>query len=112
MAEVQGSLREPVVVYVELPPWLATPASQALVSVGLPIGSRILVEKPFGHDLASARRLNRLDLLSTSGSAKTALRTMTSSKSPPSERYIALGGFRDVFISLACGGEGGGVCVL
>ena len=36
------------------------PAIQALAAVRLPAGSRVVVEKPFGRNLAEARTLNRL----------------------------------------------------
>ena len=53
-------LREPIAVYLALPPAVFASAIEALSSVGLPEGSRIAIEKPFGEDLASARNLNRL----------------------------------------------------
>jgi glucose-6-phosphate 1-dehydrogenase len=48
----------PVVVYLALPPTVFEPTLDALDEVGLPDGSRIVLEKPFGEDLADARRLN------------------------------------------------------
>lgn len=55
----------PVAVYLALAPALFPAAIQALHAAKLPVGSRIVLEKPFGEDLASARELNRLlaDLL-------------------------------------------------
>ncbi|MEV0047390.1 glucose-6-phosphate dehydrogenase [Nocardia rhamnosiphila] len=55
----------PVAVYLALAPALFPAAIQALHAAKLPAGSRIVLEKPFGEDLASARELNRLlgDLL-------------------------------------------------
>lgn len=50
----------PVVAYLALPPSLFASAITGLASAGLPDGSRVVVEKPFGTDLASARELNRL----------------------------------------------------
>ncbi|MFB7476989.1 glucose-6-phosphate dehydrogenase [Kitasatospora sp. NPDC056184] len=50
----------PVAVYLALPPALFPAAVSALHRAGLPAGSRIVLEKPFGEDLASARELNRL----------------------------------------------------
>ncbi|MFG3204165.1 glucose-6-phosphate dehydrogenase [Streptomyces sp. NPDC048192] len=50
----------PVAVYLALPPALFPPAVTALHEAGLPAGSRIVLEKPFGEDLAGARELNRL----------------------------------------------------
>ena len=51
---------EPVVAYLALPAAAFPSAIQALGGVGLPSGSRIVLEKPFGEDLDSAIRLNRL----------------------------------------------------
>jgi len=50
----------PVAVYLALPPALFPRAVTALHEAGLPAGSRIVLEKPFGEDLESARQLNRL----------------------------------------------------
>jgi glucose-6-phosphate 1-dehydrogenase len=50
----------PVAVYLALPPFLFSPAVSALHRAGLPPGSRIVLEKPFGEDLDSAVELNRL----------------------------------------------------
>jgi glucose-6-phosphate 1-dehydrogenase len=50
----------PVAVYLALPPAVFSPAVSALRDAGLPPGSRIVLEKPFGEDLASAVALNRL----------------------------------------------------
>ncbi|WP_433412183.1 glucose-6-phosphate dehydrogenase [Microtetraspora malaysiensis] len=50
----------PVAVYLALPPALFPVAIQALHRAGLPPGSRIVLEKPFGEDLDSAVELNRL----------------------------------------------------
>jgi glucose-6-phosphate 1-dehydrogenase len=51
---------EPVALYLALPPAVFPLAVGALHSVGLPAGSRVVLEKPFGEDLASAIELNRL----------------------------------------------------
>jgi len=53
-------LQEPLVVYLALPPAVFAPAIETISGIGLPEGSRIVLEKPFGEDLASARVLNRL----------------------------------------------------
>ncbi len=53
-------LQEPVVVYLALPPAVFGPTIETISSIGLPEGSRIVLEKPFGEDLDSARHLNRL----------------------------------------------------
>jgi glucose-6-phosphate 1-dehydrogenase len=50
----------PVAAYLALPPTVFPLAVDALHSVGLPTGSRVVLEKPFGEDLASAIELNRL----------------------------------------------------
>lgn len=50
----------PVAVYLALPPAVFPAAVSALRDVRLPEGSRIVLEKPFGEDLASAVALNRL----------------------------------------------------
>jgi glucose-6-phosphate 1-dehydrogenase len=55
-----GDSREPVVAYLALPPAVFAPTIEALKAAGVPEGSRIVVEKPFGEDLQSARQLNRL----------------------------------------------------
>ena len=57
---VVGSEDDPAVVYLALPPAVFGPAITALAAAGLPAGSRVVVEKPFGSDLASARELNGL----------------------------------------------------
>ncbi|HSK86300.1 MAG TPA: glucose-6-phosphate dehydrogenase [Rubrobacter sp.] len=57
---VLGEDEEPVVAYLALPPSVFVPTIEALKGAGPPKGSRVVVEKPFGEDLESARRLNRL----------------------------------------------------
>jgi glucose-6-phosphate 1-dehydrogenase len=49
-----------VAAYLALPPHLFIPAVTALGEAGLPPGSRIVVEKPFGENLEGAVALNRL----------------------------------------------------
>ncbi|MGC2191499.1 MAG: glucose-6-phosphate dehydrogenase [Candidatus Dormiibacterota bacterium] len=44
--------------YLETPPSLFAPIVEALARAGLTEGALVAVEKPFGHDLASARALN------------------------------------------------------
>jgi glucose-6-phosphate 1-dehydrogenase len=46
--------------YLSVPPDAATDVIQVLASAGLTERSRVIMEKPFGTDLASARRLNEL----------------------------------------------------
>ena len=60
VAKALGTLREPILAYLALPPPVFAPTIEALKRVGLPEGSRIAIEKPFGEDLESARMLNRL----------------------------------------------------
>ena len=48
----------PAVVYLALPPQVFAAAIGALGEAGLPEGSAIVIEKPFGHDVASAEALN------------------------------------------------------
>jgi glucose-6-phosphate 1-dehydrogenase len=46
--------------YLAIPPSLFEKVVEQLVSTGCSRGARMIVEKPFGHDLASARQLNRV----------------------------------------------------
>jgi glucose-6-phosphate 1-dehydrogenase len=55
-----GAQAEPVAAYLALPAAVFAPAVRALGAVGLPSGSRIVLEKPFGEDLDGAVELNRL----------------------------------------------------
>ena len=45
--------------YLEIPPSLFCDVVRRLHAVGLTEGARVMIEKPFGHDLDSARELNR-----------------------------------------------------
>jgi len=45
------------VFYLEIPPFLFGPVIKELAGAGLTKSARVVVEKPFGHDLASARAL-------------------------------------------------------
>ncbi|HEX5586239.1 MAG TPA: glucose-6-phosphate dehydrogenase, partial [Acidimicrobiia bacterium] len=47
-----------VVFYLEIPPSLFERVVRGLHDAGLTDGARVVVEKPFGHDLASAQELN------------------------------------------------------
>ncbi|MDO9015689.1 MAG: glucose-6-phosphate dehydrogenase [Deltaproteobacteria bacterium] len=49
-----------VAAYLALPPSAVPGAVEALAEAGLPPGSRVVLEKPFGDDVASARALNAL----------------------------------------------------
>jgi glucose-6-phosphate 1-dehydrogenase len=44
--------------YLEIPPSLFAPVTTALSRAGLTSSGRVMIEKPFGHDLNSARALN------------------------------------------------------
>jgi glucose-6-phosphate 1-dehydrogenase len=46
------------VFYLEIPPFLFGQVIAGLADAGLTHGARVVVEKPFGHDLGSARELN------------------------------------------------------
>jgi glucose-6-phosphate 1-dehydrogenase len=46
------------VFYLEIPPFLFGSVVKGLAEAGLTKNARVVVEKPFGHDLASARALN------------------------------------------------------
>ena len=48
------------VIYFALPPSVTIAACEALLDIDLPEDTRLALEKPFGTDLASARKLNRL----------------------------------------------------
>ncbi|MEO8091397.1 MAG: glucose-6-phosphate dehydrogenase [bacterium] len=47
------------VFYLEVPPSLFAGVVRSLGEAGLTGGARVVIEKPFGHDLASAKALNR-----------------------------------------------------
>jgi glucose-6-phosphate 1-dehydrogenase len=51
-----GDARSPVF-YLEIPPFLFGTVIKGLSEAGLTKNARVVVEKPFGHDLASAREL-------------------------------------------------------
>ena len=52
-----GDAKNPVF-YLEIPPFLFGAVIDGLAEAGLTKNARVVVEKPFGHDLASARELN------------------------------------------------------
>ena len=56
VAEAIGQVRTPVF-YLEIPPFLFGRVIKGLTEAGLTKTGRVVVEKPFGHDLASARAL-------------------------------------------------------
>ncbi|UFS70695.1 glucose-6-phosphate dehydrogenase [Geomonas sp. RF6] len=55
-----GTVREPAVFYLALPPALFTPLVRALARLAPPAGSAFVFEKPFGDTLSAARSLNLL----------------------------------------------------
>jgi glucose-6-phosphate 1-dehydrogenase len=57
LADLIGSDHRPLY-YLEMPPALFAPIVENLGNVGLLERARVAVEKPFGHDLDSARELN------------------------------------------------------
>ncbi len=46
--------------YLAIPPFLFEMVVEQLAKAGCAQGARVIVEKPFGHDLASAQELNRI----------------------------------------------------
>jgi glucose-6-phosphate 1-dehydrogenase len=54
-----GAARRPAH-YLAIPPSLFAPVITGLGAAGLADGARVIVEKPFGRDLVSARKLNRV----------------------------------------------------
>lgn len=59
LRRVLGGARHPVH-YLAIPPSLFATVVEGLRGEGLARGARVVVEKPFGRDLASARELNRV----------------------------------------------------
>jgi glucose-6-phosphate 1-dehydrogenase len=55
-AEIKG--KSSPVFYLEIPPFLFATVIKGLADANLTSNARVVVEKPFGHDLASARELN------------------------------------------------------
>jgi glucose-6-phosphate 1-dehydrogenase len=60
LTRVLAPIAEPYVVYLALPPHLFAPAITAIAAATPPAGSKVVVEKPFGDSLETARGLNRL----------------------------------------------------
>jgi len=48
-----------VLYYMEVPPFLFARIAQGIADAGRADGARVMVEKPFGHDLKSSQELNR-----------------------------------------------------
>lgn len=58
LAQLLSELKAPVAVYFALPPAVAKKACDGLTPDDLPTDTRLVLEKPFGFDAASARELN------------------------------------------------------
>ena len=59
LREALGGARHPLY-YLAIPPSLFETVVEGLDAAGIAKGGRVVVEKPFGHDLASAQELNRV----------------------------------------------------
>ena len=57
MSQAMGKARK-ALFYLEVPPSLFGTVAEGIHRVGRARGARVMVEKPFGHDLASAQELN------------------------------------------------------
>ncbi len=57
VAEAMGEAKRPVF-YLEIPPSLFSTVVKGLGDAGLTANAHVVIEKPFGHDLESARALN------------------------------------------------------
>ncbi|MEU4222431.1 glucose-6-phosphate dehydrogenase [Actinoplanes sp. NPDC026623] len=55
-----AACRGQVIIFFALPPAITAKACRALTGVELPEGTRLVLEKPFGIDTASAEKLNKL----------------------------------------------------
>jgi glucose-6-phosphate 1-dehydrogenase len=55
-----ASVGDAAAFYLALPPAVFLPAAKSIIAAGVPEGSRIVIEKPFGTDLQSTRDLNEL----------------------------------------------------
>jgi glucose-6-phosphate 1-dehydrogenase len=59
LKQVLGSAQRPAY-YLAIPPAQFAPVVEQLAASGCNAGARVIVEKPFGRDLASAQELNRI----------------------------------------------------
>lgn len=73
MRALVGDTGRALAAYLALPPQMFHAAVAALGEVGLPRGSRIVLEKPFGEDLDAAIALNRLLREVTGGAGEDAV---------------------------------------
>jgi glucose-6-phosphate 1-dehydrogenase len=58
MSDTLGQSVQRVLFYLEVPPPLFARIAEGISTVGRTAGNRVMVEKPFGNDLASASKLN------------------------------------------------------
>ena len=58
MSDTLGQSVQRVLFYLEVPPPLFARIAEGISAVGRAAGNRVMVEKPFGNDFASARQLN------------------------------------------------------
>jgi glucose-6-phosphate 1-dehydrogenase len=58
MSDALGPSVQRVLFYLEVPPFLFGRITQGISAAGRAAGNRVMVEKPFGNDLASAQALN------------------------------------------------------
>jgi glucose-6-phosphate 1-dehydrogenase len=58
MSDTLGPSVQRVLYYLEVPPFLFGRIAEGISGAGRAAGNRVMVEKPFGTDLASARQLN------------------------------------------------------
>ncbi|WP_134774475.1 glucose-6-phosphate dehydrogenase [Ornithinimicrobium flavum] len=58
MRELLGTCGERLVIYFALPPAVTVQVCALLEDIGVPRGTRLALEKPFGSDLATAQELN------------------------------------------------------
>jgi len=58
LRQALGGAQRPLY-YLAIPPSLFAPVAAGLAAAGAAAQARVVVEKPFGHDLASAQELNR-----------------------------------------------------
>ncbi len=58
LASLLGAQAGPLVLYFALPPQVSVKLCALLETIDLPWGTRLALEKPFGHDLDAARALN------------------------------------------------------
>jgi glucose-6-phosphate 1-dehydrogenase len=60
LSKLIAAAQGPAAIYFALPPAVTWKACTALCEIGVPAGTRLVMEKPFGSDMASAEKLNAL----------------------------------------------------